>query len=337
MKELIRSFLPKYIQNLLGFLYYRKQLFDNGTWPRFRAEKTLRRLANNPDTFSKKIRYKMAYDRKDVLTVFADKVSVRKYVADRIGMDYLTTLYGVVDLESLTSLPLKNLPRNYVIKANHGSGGVIIVNESASMSATLPNQNVTEFCWGRFQIHPDNLDWQQISLILKEWLSRNYDYKPGHFPQWAYSNIQPKILFEELLVTPLGAPSDFRFFTFNGKCEFISTGPPFYQEGGITRDFYDLNWTKIPVKGLYPNSKEMQPSPNSLSEMIKVAESLAAGTDQVRIDLYDLAGRIAFGEMTIYHNAGAETFFPEHYNFEFGKSWSPKYLTDSRNWISRRF
>ena len=102
-------------------------MFGQGTWPHYKAVRTLRKSAENPDTFSKKIRYKMAYDRRNELTTFADKVAVRRYVANSVGGKYLTTLYEVLGEDSLDLLPTEKLPKNFVIKTNHGSGGVVIV------------------------------------------------------------------------------------------------------------------------------------------------------------------------------------------------------------------
>jgi len=322
--RLLRALLPKFALNFVGFLIYRKKLFGQGTWPHYKAVRTLRKSAENPDTFSKKIRYRMAFDRRTELTTFADKVAVRRYVANRVGEKFLTTMYEVLEKDSLDLLPTNKLPRSFVIKASHGSGGVIIVNEAAPKLAVLPADISNISNWGRLLIHPDNLDWPLTNVILTKWLNRNYYWTAGHLPEWAYKNIQPKVMFEELLISPSGELSDFRFFTFNGKCEFISAGHPYYHKTGVTRDFYNLDWTLIPVKSDYPNNIEKQLCPINLNEMIKVAESLADGTDHIRVDLYNCNGRIVFGELTNYHSAGDFRFFPEVYDYEFGKSWNPQ-------------
>ena len=77
---------------------------------------------------------------------------------------------------------------------------------------------------------------------------------------------------------------------------------------------------------MYPNLRSSLERPRNLFEMIRVSESLAAGTDHVRVDLYSLNGRICFGEMTNYHNAGKEIYIPESFNYAFGSSWHPEKL-----------
>ena len=176
-------------------------------------------------------------------------------------------------------------------------------------------------------IHPENADWTLIRQILKGWLSSSYYYTPGFFPEWAYKNIQPRVIIEEYLGHQSKILNDYRFFTFNGKCEFISTGPPYYNQGGLLRDFYTVNWSKIPVRELYSNCENIQPLPRDLDKMIRVAETLSIGTDHVRVDLYEHHdGRIIFGEMTNYHNGGNSEFIPKSFNFELGKSWHPESL-----------
>jgi hypothetical protein len=318
---------PNLILDGLGFLEHRKQLFVQGTWPRCRAEKSLQKKAKDPKTFREKILYKMAFDRQDLLATFANKVDVRRYVEECTSNEYLTDLYAVLNSNELDSFKLNDFPRNFAIKVNHASGGIILVNDRESRVKKLPNENeIISMGWSRFSIHPDNFDWNLVKLMLIKWLKMNRYWTPGHFPEYAYRDIEPKVMIEELLRNEVGEINDFRFFTFNGKCEFISTGPPFYSHRGTERNFYTLDWELIPVQGTYPNVRSSLERPRNLDEMIWVSESLAARTDHVRVDLYSLNRRICFGEMTNYHNAGEEIFIPDSFNYEFGRSWHPDTL-----------
>jgi hypothetical protein len=56
--------------------------------------------------------------------------------------------------------------------------------------------------------------------------------------------------------------------------------------------------------------------------MIDLAQRLAAGTDFVRVDLYQLADRIVFGELTNYPAGGDSPFQPESFNTVFGAPWT---------------
>jgi hypothetical protein len=156
-------------------------------------------------------------------------------------------------------------------------------------------------------------------------MNMNYYYFPGCFPEWAYKNIQPRILIEELLSGTSGVPDDYRFFCFNGRCEYIQVDTPVYTGSGVLRDIFDRDWNKLDVTLKYPNSNIARSRPRSLEEMIMIAELLSSEIDHVRVDLYDLDGRIVFGELTNYHAAGTQKFNPELFDKLFGESWHPEY------------
>ena len=320
-KKLIHILLPVVVLQRLGFFVYRVKLFIEGTYPLLIAKRKLEVSAGNPDTFSKKIRYKMAYDRRPILITFADKVVVRDYVANVVGQKYLTNVYAILNKADLDLFDPRFLPRNFVIKVNHGSGGIIIVSDREDESMNLPNKTeIKSIGWTRLSIHPDKFDWNLVKTILTKWMNMNYYFSPGSFPEWAYKNIKPKIIIEEFLSDSGNELNDFRFYTFNGKCQFIATGSPFYSQQGLERNFYSTQWDLIPVRGLYPNCNIAVTRPENLEEMIKVSESVSGGIDHVRVDLYSLKNRIVFGELTNYTNGGMEIFIPDSFNYEFGKS-----------------
>lgn len=331
VKKLLQIMLPVVILERLGFFISRIQQFIEGTYPLFVAKRKLKISASNPDTFNKKIRYKMAHDRRPILTTFADKVAVRDYVADKVGRKYLTNVYAVLDKVDLDAFNPRILPRNFVIKVNHGSGGIIIISDREDESKNLPNKSeIKSIGWARLSIHPDKFDWNLVKTILTKWMNMNYYYFPGYFPEWAYKNILPKVIIEEFLSDSGNELNDFRFYTFNGKCQFIATGSPFYSQQGLERNFYSTQWDLIPVRGWYPNSKIAVTRPENLEEMIEVSESVSVGIDHVRVDLYSLKNRIVFGELTNYTNGGIEKFIPDSFNYEFGSSWHPERSYPSR-------
>jgi hypothetical protein len=103
--------LPTFLLELLWVCLHRKRSFLQGTWPLFRAQNSLRKSAKNPRTFSEKILYKMAFDRRDSLTTFADKVAVRKYVQELTSREYLTDCYAVISYNELDSFCFNDFPK----------------------------------------------------------------------------------------------------------------------------------------------------------------------------------------------------------------------------------
>jgi len=92
---------------------------------------------------------------------------------------------------------------------------------------------------------------------------------------------------------------------------------------GRTQDFFTTSWTHLRLNGGHPWATPPIPRPARLAEMIELAQRLARGTDFVRVDLYDLPGRIVFGELSSFPAGGDSPFDPESFDVEFGQHWAP--------------
>ena len=261
----------------------------------------------------------MAHDRNPLLTLYADKSKVRKFVSEKIGEKYLSTIY--FDTSEPEEIDFSNLPLEFVIKANHGSGAVIIVWDGAPIENTL---NVKSRNWEVFSINPRSFEIEKSRQIMKKWLSQNYYWVPGQKPEWAYKDIQPRVIIEEFLVDKHGRiPQDFKFYMVNGNCEFIHVRT---DENGLkTRDLFDSSWNRLPIKWWLPNSKREIAKPSHLKEMLMIAEELSKGIDFIRVDLYETKDGVKFGELTNYPDGGSKKFEPEIYNTILGESWKPTY------------
>lgn len=269
-----------------------------------------------PTTYNEKIWWKSAYDRRNILTTFADKIKVRDYVAEKIGAKYLTNAIAVAYDPS--KIKWAELPREFVIKVNHGSGGVVIVWDGAPHDSRLPADSKNEN-WTRHQIKPENLDFNSLSNLITHFLKLKYCWFPGcnRIPEWAYLNVKPGLIIEELLLDEIGQiPKDIKFWMFHGECKFISvtvTESP-TQGTELSRDLFTKEWEWINVRkdGL-PNSKVQIGKPANYEEMLEIAEKLSIGIDFVRVDLYSIRDRVIFGEMTNYPAAGTNSFDPPEY------------------------
>lgn len=276
-----------------------------------------------PETFNEKVRFKMAYDRNPQLTMFADKYRVRKFVKNRVGSDYLVPLYH----SGRKGQDIFNLrvDREYVIKANHGCGGIIIVSESVETENELIHTDGVD--WRILQVKPDNLSIDIVVEIIDKWMSQNYSIHHADFVEWAYRDIKPGFLVEEMLEDVNGGvPIDYKFFVFNGKCQMIEVHTDRFRNHG--KGFYSLDWIRLEMTQNNRATSELVPKPQELQKMIDLAEVLAEGVDFLRVDLYLTKNGIKFGELTNYPAAGTIKFFPEFWNFEIGRDWIPKYQFD---------
>ncbi len=325
LSQIIKMQLKMRLSEKLIFLLKRLRDIRNGFWPVWLGYGVLAIKTRKVQTFQEKMLYKIAFDRNPLLPILADKVSAREYVSDLVGSQYLTTLYGVYEYGR--EIPKQDLPHNFAIKASHGSGGVLLVSENADELKMLPAR-VTSNSWGRYLIHPDSLNWDDAILLMDHWTSNTFWNSPGHFPEWAYKGISPRIIVEELLVFENAIPQDYRFFIFEGNCEYIELDCRW--KNLSTKTLFDRNWKQIevtrnfPGQPPFPAAVPIPSKPKCLVEMIEIAEILARDTDHLRVDLYLLGNRIVFGELTNYHTSGLQTFRPKEFNTEFAKNWHPQ-------------
>lgn len=256
---------------------------------------------------------------------------MREYVATTVGPHYLA------DLLQFTCSPgninWESLPRNFVIKANHGSGGIVIVTETANRATTLPRVG-SRNRWGRFTVHPDTFDVKRAEDLCAHWLTLNYEWQVGkNAIEWAYRNIEPGILIQELLPDSHGEPlEDLRFYVINGHVSIIVKTTEIKTLDLATEKYTELvdvmspDWEWLDVtKDHSPRSCEIPTEPPRLKEMIHISEKLAAHSDFLRVDFLVTHDRCVVNELTNYPRAGKNTFDPPSLSRSLANSWSVDY------------
>jgi TupA-like ATPgrasp len=270
--------------------------------------------SRNPHTFREKVRYKMLRDHRALVVTFADKAAVRDYVAKGVGGRYLPRAYAIVD--DPAALRDVSLPDAYVVKPTHGSGAAIVVSDRAPREARLPSEQGS---WEYSHVRPESAPREDVVRIARDWVAQLYGQGPNR--EWVYGRMPRRVIVEELLADADGAiPDDYKFFVFHGKCAFVQVDTGRF--GRRTQDFFRPNWQHVPLSGGPPWADREPAKPARLSEMIDVAERLGADTDFVRVDLYDVDGRVVFGELTSFPAGGDNPFDPESFNEEFGLQWT---------------
>lgn len=268
----------------------------------------------NPTTFREKVRYKMLRDHRQLVVTFADKAAVREHVSRVIGERYLPRAYAIVnDPQDLLSV---DWPESYVVKPTHGSGAAIVVSPTAPADARLPE---ARWGWVYRHVRPDFANPQDIMAIAKGWVAKLYGQGPNR--EWVYGRVPRQVIVEELLAgADGGIPDDYKFFIFHGRCAFVQVDSGRF--GRRTQDFYRPDWGRVPMSGGPPWADPERARPAHLDEMIRLAEQLGESTDFVRVDLYDVDGRIVFGELTSFPAGGDSPFNPARYDTEFGRPWT---------------
>lgn len=251
----------------------------------------------NPQTLNEKLNVLKTRFRVPEMTRLVDKWAVREVVRGKIGEKYLVPLLGV--WERARDVSFAELPDAFVLKVNHGSGQNAIVRNKAKE------------------------DERALKKTLARWMKENHAVFSR---EWPYRGVVPRITAEELLLEGDGSlPKDYKFHCFAGRVETVQVDLD--RETAHKRNFYDLDWRKQPFLWCeteadgapkWPNGPDV-PRPAALEEMTVVAETLSRGWPYVRVDLFCVAGKVYFGELTFYHGSGLERFFPPEKDLALGK------------------
>ena len=259
----------------------------------FRASMGYKLNLKNPQTFSEKLQWLKLNDRKPEYTQVVDKYAVREYIKNIIGEEYLIPLLGVWD--SFDEIDFDKLPNQFVLKTNHDSGTVVI----------CKNKNTFDIEAAREKIN------KRI----------NYNYY-NLWREWPYKNVKPKIIAEKFISSPdTDDLTDYKLMCFNGKvrCEFICTNRQ--SESGVNITVFDTDWNRLPFgRPNHPADSNTIVKPHLLQEMIHLSEKIAKDLECsfVRVDFYEVEGKLYFGEITFYPGAGLEEFDPIEWDYTLG-------------------
>ena len=93
------------------------------------------------------------------------------------------------------------------------------------------------------------------------------------------------------------------------------------KEGEETKfDFFDMDYNHLPVRNGHPNAEIPPEKPRNFDQMRMLAEKLSAEIPHLRVDFYEVNGKVYFGELTFAHWSGMVPFDPEEWDATFG-SW----------------
>jgi len=282
-------------------------------WPKRVAKMNLNWRAKNPSTYGQHVLYKMAFDRNPVRSIISDKYLVRNYIIDRVGERYLPKLYAVGQ-EAKDLFQSSNSQLDFVLKVNHGSGGVIIVSTNSEKKEPLPKP-FPFMGWRRFEVNANNYNENTAIKIIDYWLKIDGSYWPGALPEWNYEKITRLCLKEELLMScDKKLPDDFRFYCFFGEVKLIGVDSRETNGKKTVKHFFP-DWTPVPGtikigrKKINETSRFIE-KPKQLQKMINLSEKISAELDWIRVDMYLCDGRIYIGELTNHPSGGRGKFKP---------------------------
>ena len=248
----------------------------------------------NPKTYNEKLNWLKLHNRKSEYTTMVDKCAVKSYIASIIGWDYIIPTIGVWDTPE--EIDWNVLPNKFVLKTTHGGGnsGVVICKDKRSF------------------------DKQLATVKLKKSLRQDL-YKTSK--EWPYKNVKRQIIAEPYMEDAKTEElRDYKFFCFDGEVKALFVGSERQKRVEPYFDFFDSDFNLLPIRQGHPNSPIPPTKPICFEEMKVVASKLSKGIPHVRIDLYEVNGKIYFGEITFYHFGAMVPFVPEEWDYILG-SW----------------
>jgi hypothetical protein len=260
----------------------------------------------NPRTWSQLLAAKNLEAQSELVHRTSDKYEVRSYVAEKVGEEYLIPLFAL--LTDAADLDFDALPGPCVIKGTHG----------CDMTVLLPD--------------PAAADRATIRETVRRWLRTDF-YTHG-WRESPYRGLTPRVVIEHFIGDPggggtaadgvggaggLSAPTDYKFFMFGGEPGMVVVDQDRFT--GHTSTMLTPEWREFAVSGRFEFAERLPEQPANYAEMLRVARELSADFPFARIDLYNVDGKIYFGEITHNPGGGLVRLQPREFDLALGEMW----------------
>lgn len=265
------------------------------------AEKFLKRMyricigreldLENPTTYTEKLQWLKLFDHRPEYTTMVDKFAAKQYVAEKIGAEYVIPLLGAWD--RVEDIDFDSLPDRFVLKTTHDSGGIVICKDKSKLDRSATRRK------------------------LKPFLKRNY-YTRNR--EWPYKNVPHRVIAEAYMEDGNTQElRDYKFFTFGGEPKVLYIAQGRGKGEPTVADFFDMEFNHLPFTIDHDMAPVPPEKPKCFEEMKRLAAILSEGTPQLRVDFYEVDGKVYFGEMTFFHCSGMEAFHPDEWDRKFGE------------------
>ena len=220
-------------------------------------------------------------------------MAVREHIDQVLGEGYMFPLLG--KWKSFEEIDFSKLPNAFVLKCNHDSGSTKVIRDKGALAQE---------------------DYAQLRQFYERRLSKDFYFAGREYP---YKGLPRYIIAEQLMVDekePEKSIEDYKFFCFNGepKIMFVVT-----ERGKNSKlDYFDMDFNHLPITDDFANAGKPIDKPANFQQMKEIAALLSKGKRHVRIDLYELNGKIYFGEYTFFHGGGFQRMKPEEWEIQVG-------------------
>lgn len=246
----------------------------------------------NPTTYNEKLQWLKLYYRKPIMSTMVDKIEAKNYVSKIIGSEFIIPTIAIYS--SVDEIDWDKLPKQFVLKCTHDSGGIVVCKNK------------------------DNLNIEVAKKKLRAGLKTSY-YALNR--EWPYKNVIPRIIAEHYMEDESGYElKDYKWFCFDGEPKALFIASDRQVKGEETKfDFFDADFNHLPFTNGHPNTSKEIKKPAGFETMKKLAAQLSKGFPHLRVDFYDINGKVYFGELTFYHWSGMKPFIPRDWDYKFGE------------------
>ena len=273
------------------FLLYKfSRLYSDETFLKklFKLRMGYKLNLDNPQTFNEKLQWLKLHNRKSVYTTMADKLSVKEYVANIIGQEYIVPCFGI--WERYKDIDFDVLPNQFAIKMTHNSSGAFLCKDKSSLDKSMLKQYIDTYFY------------------------KNYFW---HLREWPYKDVKPRIIAEELLNDNTGEVlRDYKFWCFNGKPTYMYCT---VKGTDVYENFYDMDFNPVEINHGFPRHLPEFNRPVQFDKMKSLAAQLSSNIPFVRVDFYEVNGNVYFGEFTFYDWGGMKPFVTYNQDLELGR------------------
>ncbi len=282
----------------------RSNFLDRDRMDQAQIEKTAREIfreklgyelnLEEPKTLNEKIFWLKMYYHDPLITKCCDKFCVKEYVNEKLGPGYV--IPTIASWERAEDIDFSALPDRYVLKVNWASGYNIIVSD------------------------PSQVQEEKFRQRIAHWMEPEQNSYFQAF-NWGYKDMKPVVYAEAYMEQVDGQLYDYKFFCCNGKVKFlfIATNRQKGDKSKLTYDFYDADFNHLDFYyGGRGHSASPLPKPDRYEEMIRIAQILSEPFPFVRVDFYEVDGKLYVGEMTFYSGGGILQFDPPEWDRKMG-------------------
>ena len=240
-----------------------------------------------PSTFNEKLNWMKLYYHNPLFTDMVNKYKAKEYVASKVGEEHVVPAYGVYN--SFKEIDFDKLPNQFVLKCTHDSGSYVVVKDKSIF------------------------DKEAARRILNRGMKRNYFLIER---EWPYKNVEHRILAEKYMDDKTGRTlRDYKFWCFNGEPRYMYCT---VKDENFYENFYDMDFNPVDINHGFRRAKPEFEKPSGFDEMKTLASKLSEGIPFVRVDFFQVDGKVYFGEFTFYDWAGLQPFKSHQQDLELG-------------------